>query len=64
MRDALPIVAVVTNDNRGDVEAHTGQDVSTRRLRWVDDSGRPLSPVALQYQVEDLGAAEIGRAHV
>lgn len=59
MRDALPIVAVVTNDNRGDVEANTGQDVSTRRVRWVDDSGRPLSPAALQHQVEDLGSAAV-----
>lgn len=56
MRDALPIVAVVTNDNRGDVEGHTGSEVSTRRVRWIDDSGRPLSPAALQQQIEHHGS--------
>ena len=56
MRDALPIVAVVTNDNRGDVEANAGIEVSTRRVRWIDDTGRPLSPAALQSQVEQHGA--------
>lgn len=55
MKDALPIVAIVTDEIDGDTEAFAGRDVTIRRIAWSDDS-RPLLPADLVQRVHGSGA--------
>jgi len=56
MREALPIVAIITNEFRGSAEANAGDEVALKRISWHDDNGRPLDPIALKLLIEGSSA--------